>query len=387
MFKDDGFRKARIATLVAFLLNGITVGSFVSRIPDIKHSLGITNSLLGASLFFGSAGVLAALRPASKAAARFGSGPQTKWANFAMILGFPLISLLFSVQWLWVSIFISGFLNSVQDLTMNAHASTLEHKAGKRVMSTFHAAWSVGGFLGGALGALAIGLGASIRLHAALLALFVLIVSFLVRNWYLPAEADQHETAPEHKKNKRPRKFYYLGLLGLCGAIGEGAASDWGGILARNFGASHLVATLPFVIFSTTMVIGRLSGDAIAHKFGTIRLLTWSGLIAGSGLFIGLMIGNVWGVLLAWFLLGIGVATVIPMMISASGELANNKYSGQVSAAEGVAMVTGIAYFGFVVGPPVLGFIADQIGLRWAMMIPAGLAIIVSLGSKKVLTS
>ena len=73
------------------------------------------------------------------------------------------------------------------------------------------------------------------------------------------------------------------------------------------------------------------------------------------------------------------------MMISASGELANNKYAGQVSAAEGVAMVTGIAYFGFVVGPPVLGFIADQIGLRWAMMIPAGLAVIVSLGARKVL--
>ena len=91
------------------------------------------------------------------------------------------------------------------------------------------------------------------------------------------------------------------------------------------------------------MVVGRLSGDFLAHKFGAVRLLTWSGLVAGIGLTGGVLIGNIYGIILGWFLLGIGLSTIIPMMISATGTLANEKYSGRVSAAEGVALVTGVA--------------------------------------------
>ena len=99
MFENDGFRKARIATLIAFLLNGFTVGSFISRIPDYKNILNISNSLLGTSLFFASVGVLTALRPTSKLAAKYGSGPITRYGAFTLILGVPLVGLLFSLQW------------------------------------------------------------------------------------------------------------------------------------------------------------------------------------------------------------------------------------------------------------------------------------------------
>jgi MFS family permease len=178
-----------------------------------------------------------------------------------------------------------------------------------------------------------------------------------------------------------------LGLLGLCGALGEGAASDWGGVLARDtYEASALMSALPYVFFSATMVIGRLSGDFLAHKFGVVKLLTWSGFIAGIGLTAGLFAGNIYGVIIGWLLLGVGISTVIPLMISATGTMANEKYSGQVSAAEGVALVTGVAYFGFVIGPPLIGFISEIITLRWAMLLPAVLAIIFGLSAKKVLS-
>jgi MFS family permease len=146
------------------------------------------------------------------------------------------------------------------------------------------------------------------------------------------------------------------------------------------------MSALPYVFFSATMVIGRLSGDFLAHKFGVVKLLTWSGFIAGIGLTAGLFAGNIYGVIIGWFIFGIGISTVIPLMISATGALANEKYSGQVSAAEGVALVTGVAYFGFVVGPPLIGFISEIITLRWAMLLPAVLAIIFGLSAKKVLS-
>jgi MFS family permease len=134
------------------------------------------------------------------------------------------------------------------------------------------------------------------------------------------------------------------------------------------------------------MVAGRLSGDYLAHKFGLVKLIGRAGLIAGIGLTAGLLIGNIYGVILGWFLLGIGLSTVIPMMISATGTIANEKYSGQVSAAEGVALVTGVAYFGFIIGPPLIGFLSEFMTLRWAMLVPAAMAIIFGLSAKKVLS-
>ncbi|MEJ6573897.1 MAG: MFS transporter [Actinomycetes bacterium] len=386
MFADDEFRKARLAILIAFLINGFSVGNFVSRIPDFKYELEISNGILGASLLCASLGVLTALRPTSRAAAKYGSGPVTKYSAFTLGLALPLIGLLFNLPWFLFSLFIYGVLSSTHDLSINAHAAALENKAGKRLMSTFHAMWSIGGLTGGAIGGLLASFKVSILIHAIVIGSFIFLVSLFTRNWFLPAEADQH-VIEKHTKRKTPRRFLILGLLGLCGALGEGAASDWGGVLARDtFEASTLMSALPYVFFSATMVIGRFSGDFLAHKFGVVRLLTWSGFIAGTGLMAGLFAGNIYGVIIGWLLLGIGISTVIPMMISATGTLANEKYSGQVSAAEGVALVTGVAYFGFVVGPPLIGFMSEIVTLRWAMLLPAVLAIIFGLSAKKVLS-
>jgi MFS family permease len=386
MFANDEFLKARLAILISFLINGFSVGNFVSRIPDFKYELGITNGVLGASLFCASIGVLAALRPTSKAAAKYGSGPVVKYSAFTLALAVPFVGLLFNLPWFLFSLFIYGVLSSIHDLSINAHAAALENKAGKRVMSTFHAMWSIGGLTGGAIGGVLAGFNVPILIHAICIGVFIFLVALFTRNWFLPAEGDQH-VIEKHKKRKTPRRFLILGLLGLCGALGEGAASDWGGVLAREtFGASALMSALPFVFFSATMVIGRLSGDFLAHKFGVVKLLTWSGFIAGSGLTAGLFAGNIYGVIIGWLLLGLGVSTVIPMMISATGTLANDKYSGQVSAAEGVALVTGVAYFGFVIGPPLIGFISEVVTLRWAMLLPAVLVIIFGLSAKKVLS-
>ena len=386
MFANDEFLKARLAILISFLINGFSVGNFVSRIPDFKYELGISNGVLGASLFCASIGVLAALRPTSRVAAKYGSGPVVRLSAFTLALAVPFVGLLFNLPWFLFSLFIYGILSSIHDLSINAHAAALENKAGKRVMSKFHAMWSIGGLTGGAIGGVLASFNISILIHAISIGALIALVALLTRNWFLPAEADQH-VIEKHEKRKTPRRFLILGLLGLCGSLGEGAASDWGGVLAREtFEASTLMSALPYVFFSASMVIGRLSGDFLAHKFGVVKLLTWSGFIAGTGLTAGLFAGNIYGVIIGWLLLGIGISTVIPMMISATGTLANDKYSGQVSAAEGVALVTGVAYFGFVIGPPLIGFISEIITLRWAMLLPAVLAIIFGLSAKKVLS-
>jgi MFS family permease len=208
-----------------------------------------------------------------------------------------------------------------------------------------------------------------------------------VRNWFLPAELDKHAVEGK-KKIKKPKIFFIVGLLGVCGTVGEGSAGDWGAILSRDtFDASPFVSTLPFICFSAAMVIGRLFGDRLASKYGPMKLIVGGGLIAGVGLGGGLIVGGVGGVIFGWLALGIGLATVIPMLFSQAGEMAKTRFEGRFAASEGVAMVSGIAYFGFLVGPPTLGFLADAIGLRWAMLVPACLALIMALGSRPILGS
>ena len=121
---------------------------------------------------------------------------------------------------------------------------------------------------------------------------------------FLKGEIDLH-ALEERVKSKRPKIFIILGLLGLCGAIGEGAASDWGGVLIRDtWHANGFLVSLPFVLFCSAMVGGRLSGDFLAHKFGPKNLITYAGLVAGIGLASGLLIGGVIGTLFSWLSLG-----------------------------------------------------------------------------------
>jgi len=379
------YSRARIAITVAFIVNGSMAGSFYSRIADIKKNLDISNSALGIALLIVALGVLVGLAFSGKQSAKYGSAPITHYATYALGTSLLGLGLANNYATLCLSFLIIGACLSTQDVAMNSHAIVLEHESGKRYMSTFHAMFSFGALGGGVVGGWFSQNNIPIMKHVAFITMCVYLANYAVRNWFLPAELDKHAVEGK-KKIKKPKIFFIVGLLGVCGTVGEGSAGDWGAILSRDtFNASPFVSTLPFICFSATMVIGRLFGDRLASKYGPMKLIIGGGLIAGVGLGGGLIVGGVGGVIFGWLALGIGLATVIPMLFSQAGEMAKTRFEGQFAASEGVAMVSGIAYFGFLVGPPTLGFLGDAIGLRWAMLVPAGLALIMALGSKPIL--
>ena len=362
-------------------------GTFYSRIADIKKDLAISNSALGIALLVVSIGVLCGLAFSGKQSAKFGSAPITHYGTYALGTSILLMGLANNYLTLCLAFLVIGACLSTQDVAMNSHAIVLEHESGNRYMSTFHAMFSLGALGGGVVGGWFSQNNIPIMKHVAFITMCVYLANYAVRNWFLPAELDKHAVEGK-KKIKKPKIFFIVGLLGVCGTVGEGSAGDWGAILSRDtFDASPFVSTLPFICFSAAMVIGRLFGDRLASKYGPMKLIVGGGLIAGVGLGGGLIVGGVGGVIFGWLALGIGLATVIPMLFSQAGELAKNKFAGQFAASEGVAMVSGIAYFGFLVGPPTLGFLGDAIGLRWAMLVPAGLALIMALGSRPILGS
>ena len=379
---DLALRRARIAVTVTFIINGFSAGSFVARIPDFKRILDVSNATLGLSLLFISAGVFLALKPAGRYSAKFGSQPIIFFSTIALALSYLLLGALFSLTWFWITLFIFGFVLAAQDVSMNAHAVVVEQRAGRRLMSVFHAMFSVGTLFGGILGGVFSQLEITPLSQALLLALAYIVAALLVRPLLLPASADTHHFGDE-KRAKHPFIFVILGLFGLFAALSEGAAGDWGGVLAREtFGATPFISTLPYIVFCTAMIIGRLSGDYLAHRFGASKVIAAGGVIAGTGLSAGLLIGGIPAIMVAWFLLGIGLSVVIPLMFSAAGTIALTKYSGVIAPSEAVAKVSGVSYFGFVIGPPLIGFIADAFELRWTLMLLAGLSYLLILASR-----
>ena len=379
---ERDLRRARIGVTATFIVNGFTAGTFVARIPDFKKILDISNGVLGASLLFVSIGVFLALKPAGKSAAKYGSNPVVFWATIALAFSCVLVGGLFSLQWFWASLFLLGFSLATQDVAMNAHAVVVEQRAGRRLMSVFHGMFSVGTLIGGILGGLFSQWEITpLNQSFALMAIY-LIAAFVVRPLYLPAEADQHDFS-SGPRAKHPFIFWVLGVFGLFAAISEGAAGDWGGVLARDaFGATPFVSTLPYIVFCSAMIIGRFSGDYLAHRFGASLVIATGGIVAGTGLTTGLFIGGIPAIMVSWFLLGLGLSVVIPLMFSAAGTLASTKYAGIIAPSEAVAKVSGVSYFGFVVGPPLIGFIADQIELRWTLLLIAALAYLLVFASR-----
>lgn len=364
-------KRAKLAVTLTFITNGLGVGSFVARIPDIKAHLHISNATLGTILLSSSIGVFLALRPSGRLAAKHGSAPVAFAASLALAVATILLGFVFNIAWLCFSLFLFGFTSAFQDVAMNSHAVALEHKSGKRMMSAFHGMFSVGGLLGGAIGGIFSQLKVSFMIQTLIISLIISSVAFFAKPRWLPASEDIHEFHKDEKAKKRPGLLWILGFFGFCGALSEGAAGDWGGILSREtFDASHFVSALPYIAFSITMVIGRFSGDRLAHRFSAPRMLSAAGFIASLGLAIGLLVGGSFGVIFGWFFMGMGLSVVIPLLFSAAGTIAATRFKGQVAPSQAVAIVSGISYFGFIVGPPSLGFIADVVQLRWAMFVP-----------------
>ena len=355
--------RARLAVTATFITNGLVVGAFVARIPDIKKALDVSNSTLSLCLLASSLGVFAALPVAGKLCAKYGSSPVAFYATLAMVATWTLQSFTFFAVWAFaLTAFLAGY-------TLATHQSSL------RLMSVFHGMFSVGGFSGGILGGLASQLGISYRVQTVIICAAITIIALQVRKLWLPGSDDSHELEPGTKMH-RPAIIWLFGIFGLCSTIGEGAVGDWGGVLTREtYGASPFVSAIPYVVFSATMIIGRFSGDRLATRFGAAKVLASGGLIASIGMFSGLLLNSTAGTIFGWFWMGTGLSVAIPLLFSAAGSMASNKFAGQMAPAQAVAMVSGISYFGFIVGPPFIGFVSDATTLRTALFIPALLAL------------
>jgi MFS family permease len=361
-------RAARGAVTAVFFLNGFLFGSLVARMPAIRDHAGVTNGELGLALASVAVGAVVAMPVAGALAARHGSRAPTRSALALSSAAVLLPVLAASLPTLAAAFLVMGLAMGSLDVTMNAHGVAVERRYGRPILSGFHAAFSFGGLAGAATAATAAAVQLDLRAHVALVAVASLAIGLTWSRSFLHAAEDASGT--EHPVLARPpRRLWALGVVAFSCLLVEGAAADWSAVYVRDeLSTGAATAASAYVAFSLTMAIGRLLGDRLVERFGPVALLRGGGLLAAGGFGLGLAADAVPGALLGFAALGAGLATVIPVVFHAAGSTPG------MSPGMALAAVSSTGYLGFVAGPPIIGSVAEAIGL------PAALVLLVALG-------
>jgi MFS family permease len=377
--------QARYAVLVHFLVNGMGMGIWASRLPAVKHGLRLEDGQVAIVIFAGAVGAMLSLRAAGPLIERFGSRRTTQIAAVFMMLSLLIPAAARNLPQLMVGMLLIAAGSSFQDVGMNSQAVAIEHRLAKPIMSSFHAAFSVGAILGAAGGAITAKLNVSYQHTFAGFAV-VLVAAVLVANrWLLNApETSRRDASEMQGRGGLPHRgvLIALGVIGLASFIAEGSAADWAAIYLRDdTGTTAAVAAIGFMIFNITMTAGRLAGDRLAARFGAMFLVRAGTAVAGIGLLGGLLGRTTAAGIAGFAVMGIGLSIIVPQVFSAAAQLA----PGRAPAA--LSLVSAISYFGFLTGPAAIGAVAHAANLRIALVIPAALILASSLVASRLHTA
>jgi fucose permease len=357
-------RAARRAVFAFFLVHGIIAASWVAHVPLIKDRFALSDAALGLTLFAIAVGSVSSLLAAGALIARFGSRRMT-WATALLLCAtLPSLGFVRSYPALVALLVLYGAFLSTMDVAMNAQAVGVEASYGRPVMSTFHALWSVGGLIGAGLASLLLSRGVGAEVHLVGVAGALAIAAMVARRRLLPAAADRRPDAPAFVRP--PRALLGLGLLAILSMMSEGAIGDWGGVYLRDWlGTSVGFAAIGFAVFSLAMTVGRFFGDALRSRYEAAALLRASGGVAAAGLGAALLLNHPLAALAGFGCMGLGLSNVVPIVFSFAGRVPG------VPTGTAVAAVATTGYFGFLTGPPLIGFVAQ------ATILPVGLALVV----------
>jgi MFS family permease len=373
---------------VAFLVNGAAIANWVPRVPAVKAALGTSDGPLGLALLGLGVGAAAALLAAGRVVARFGSRPVTRAAGIALCLALLGPGLAGNLPMLALSLALFGAASGLMDVAMNAHGALVERWYGRPVMASLHGLWSVGGLVGAVTGGLAARAGWTPARHFAVAGLCLGALLLVGTRHLLPASMDlaPSRTGPAARRRGSGMAWsgplLLLGVVGFSSFFGEGSAHDWSAIYLHDvLGTSPAMAAAAFAAFSLAMAVVRFCGDRLSARFGPVRLVRASGLVAAAGFGLGLLAHQPLAGVVGFALLGVGLACVVPVTFSAAGHL------GGDLAGVAISRVAAISYLATFAGPPIIGLVADLVGLSLALAIPVVLAGVVALCARAVATA
>lgn len=360
-------RTYRLAVACFFFLAGICFASWASRIPDFKQQLQLSDVALGGILFALPVGSMVSLPISGWLVAHWGSKKAMLLGAIAHPFVLFLIGYSNTIPQLVVLLFCFGLFGNLMNISVNTQAIGVEALYGRSVMASFHGVWSAAGFTGAAIGVFMVSRQIVPFYHFGFIGVCMVLLGLIMQRFALTQDS-RGNSQPLFAK---PDSFLIkLGLIAFSCMACEGTMFDWSGVYFQKVvQAPKELTTLGYAAFMCTMAGGRFVGDRLVTKLGSKKMLELSGMVICAGLLLAVFFPNIVMATIGFLLVGMGVSSVVPLVYGQAGK--------QKIMPPGVALaaVSTIGFLGFLLGPPLIGFIAEAFGLQWSFSLIAVLGL------------
>ncbi|MEV7343730.1 MFS transporter [Streptomyces sp. NPDC093544] len=361
-------KRARYAVAAVFAVHGAVTGSFATRVPWIQDHAGLSTGQLGFALAFTALGASVSMPLAGRISHRFGSRTALRGLLALWTLALLLPSQAPNLLSLCLAMFTFGATAGMADVAMNALGVEVERGLNKSIMSSLHGMWSAGALVGSAAGTVAAHLGTDARLHHSLAAVALTVLGLVACRWVLDLQATEDEEPPRFALP--PRSALLIGAVGFCAVFAEGASLDWSAVyLQDELGSSAGLAAASTTGFMLTMAVARLVGDSVVNRFGAVRTVRVSGVLAVLGGLLIVVADHPAVAMTGFALLGLGIAIVVPLCFAAAGHSGPNP-------SQAIAGVATITYTSGLIAPSAIGTLAQATSL----MVSFGLVTVLACG-------
>lgn len=370
-------KRIRIAVTLFYFSQGLCFATWASRIPDIKTALNIGSATLGSVLFALPMGQLVTLPFSGRLVTRYGSRQVLVIALPCYAIAMTNMGLATQAWQLALALFVFGISGNLCNIAVNTQGVATEKLYQRPVMASFHGGWSAAGFTGAFIGLFMINLKVSPYLHFWIVALLVLMTIWLNHRYLVYGKAP----ATTRKKGfiRPERSLIQLGFIGFCSMASEGAMFDWSGIYFKEVVKAPVsLMMLGYTSFMIMMASGRFMADKLIARFGRKLVMQVSGILISTGLFTSVLFPYLVTSTIGFMLVGLGVSSIVPTVYSVAGS--NSKVAPGIA----LATVSSVSFLGFLMGPPLIGYIAAAAGLRYSYALIGILGFCISLVVSKV---
>lgn len=355
-------RRIRFAVSLYFFSMGLVFASWASRIPDIKTKLQLNDAIFGTILFSLPVAQFLMMTFSGRLVTRFGSRKIVLFALPLYTLCLTNIGLVREGWQLSIALFLFGLAGNLCNISINTQGVSTEKLFGRSIMASFHGGWSIAGFTGALIGMLMINLKVIPHWHFILVLVLVWTIIWFNHDFLFKGKPAVNPDEPRRKLfNKPDRALVSLGIIGFFSMASEGAMFDWSGIYFKDVvNAPGSLVILGYTSFMVMMAAGRFLADTIIRRIGRKRLLQICGIMVSTGLYLAVLFPDLVTSTIAFMIVGLGVSSIIPSVYSAAGR------HSRVPAGIALATVASVSYLGFLMGPPLIGYISEAFGLRYS---------------------
>lgn len=354
-------KRVRVAVASFYFGMGLCFATWASRIPDIRVALDLSDADLGTILFALPLGQLTMMPFSGKLVTRYGSHRLVVLSLSMYAFCLTNLGLATSAWQLALGLYAFGLFGNMNNIAVNTQGVYTEQLFQRTIMGSFHGVWSFAGFTGALLGLAMLALKLTPYYHFIIVGIItVLLIAF---NYKYLVKAKEKRKVVEKKKlfSKPDMTLIWLGIIGFGSMASEGIMFDWSGIYFKDIvQAPGPLIVLGYTSFMIMMATGRFLGDGMINKFGRKKVIQTGGFLISGGLFTSVFLPFLIPSTIGFMLVGLGVSTIVPTLYSIAGK------HPTIPPGEALTAVSSVSFLGFLMGPPVIGYIAELFGLRFS---------------------